>query len=259
MGKIAVFFDLECTSISSNPNNVRIVEFAAIKVDMDTLEEIDRLYFKCNNECIPISKEAYEIHGISNDDVLHLPTFTERAQEVFDFINGYDIGGYNCVYYDIPILYLSLARAGLIWDYRNLNVYDVYLNYRHHNSGKLAEVYKRYTGNDLDNAHDACVDTLATLEVYKHQRLNNEEFPEELLPHFQYNMDIAGNYMYRVNETTGAKEVYINFGKWKGTKIDDIDTKYLEWVASNTDGFPLDTIQITKKILKMRGKNKRED
>ena len=50
MGKTIVFFDLECTSISFNPDNVRIVEIAAIKVDLDTLKEIDRLYFKCNNE-----------------------------------------------------------------------------------------------------------------------------------------------------------------------------------------------------------------
>ena len=67
-------------------------------------------------------------------------------------------------------------------------------------------------------------------------------------------MDISGNYMYRVNETTGAKEVYINFGKWKGTKIDDVDTKYLEWIVNNTEGFPVDTINLTKKILKMRVK-----
>ena len=33
---------------------------------------------------------------------------------------------------------------------------------------------------------------------------HNEEFVEEILPHFQYHMDIAGNYMYRVNEKTGA-------------------------------------------------------
>jgi oligoribonuclease (3'-5' exoribonuclease) len=33
MGKTVVFFDLECTSISFNPDNVRIIEIAAIKVD----------------------------------------------------------------------------------------------------------------------------------------------------------------------------------------------------------------------------------
>ena len=153
MGKTVVFFDLECTSISFNPDNVRIVEIAAIKVDLDTFEEVDRLYFKCNNGDIHIAKDAYEVHGISEDDVKDLPTFNDRAKEVFDFINGYDIGGYNCAFYDIPILYSSFLRAGLNWNYRTLNVYDVYLNYKHHNSGKLAEVYKKYTGKDLDNAH----------------------------------------------------------------------------------------------------------
>lgn len=254
MSKTVVFFDLECTSISFNPDNVRIIEIAAIKINLDTIEEVDRLYFKCNNGDVHISKEAYEVHGISEESVKDLPTFNDRAKEVFDFINGYDVGGYNCAFYDIPILYSSFLRAGLNWEYRHLNVYDVYLNYRHYNSGKLGDVYKRYTGRDLENAHDAFADTLATIDIYRYQREHNEEFIEDSLPHFQYNMDIAGNYMYRVNETTGAKEVYINFGKWKGTKIDDVDTKYLEWVANNTEGFPIDTLNLTKKILKMRGK-----
>jgi DNA polymerase-3 subunit epsilon len=254
MGKNVVFFDLECTSISYNPDNVRIIEIAAIKVDFNTLEEVDKLYFKCNNGDIHIAKDAFEVHGISEDELKGLPTFNDRAKEVFDFINGCDIGGYNCAFYDIPILYSSFLRAGLNWNYRILNIYDVYLNYKYHNSGKLSDVYKKYTGKDLNNAHDAFSDTLATLEVYKYQRNNDEDFIDENLLHFQYNIDIAGNYMYRVNETTGAKEVYINFGKWKGTKIDDVDTKYLEWIANNTEGFPLDTINITRKILKMRCK-----
>lgn len=254
MDKTIVFLDLECTSTSFNPDNVRIIEIAALKVDLNTLKEVDRLYFRCNNGDIHISEEAYEIHGISEESIKDLPTFNDRAKEVFDFINGYDIGGYNCAFYDIPILYSSFLRAGLNWNYRTLNIYDVYLNYRHHNSGKLKDVYKKYTGKDLENAHDALVDTLATLEVYKYQREHNEEFMEEILPHFQYNMDISGNYMYRLNENTGAKEVYINFGKWKGTKIDDIDTKYFEWIVNNSEGFPIDTLNLTKKILKMRGK-----
>ncbi len=253
MGKTVVFFDLECTSISFNPDNVRIIEIAAIKVDLDTLEEVDRLYFKCNNGDVHIAKDAYEVHGISEESVKDLPTFHDRAKEVFEFVNGYDVGGFNCAFYDIPILYSSFLRAGFNWNYRTLNVYDVYLNYKYHNSGKLGELYKKYIGKDLENAHDAFADTMATIEVYKYQREHGEEFADEILPKFQYNMDIAGNYMYRVNETTGAKEVYVNFGKWKGTKIDDVDTRYLEWIANNTEGFPVDTINLTKKILKMRG------
>ena len=140
MGKTVVFFDLECTSISFNPDNVRIIEIAAIKVNLDTLEETDRLYFKCNNGDVRIAKDAYEVHGISEESIKDLPTFNDRAKEVFDFVDGYDIGGFNCAFYDIPILYSSFVRAGLNWNYRALNVYDVYLNHKYHNSGKLGEL-----------------------------------------------------------------------------------------------------------------------
>ena len=83
MEKIVVFFDLECTSISFNPDNVRIVEIAAIKVDLNTLKEVDRLYFKCNNGDVHIANDAYEVHGISEESVRNLPTFNDKAKEVF--------------------------------------------------------------------------------------------------------------------------------------------------------------------------------
>ena len=91
MGKTVVFFDLECTSISFNPDNVRIIEIAAIKVDLDTLEEIDRLYFKCNNGDVHIAKDAYEVHGISEESVKDLPTFHDRAKEVFESAEGKEL------------------------------------------------------------------------------------------------------------------------------------------------------------------------
>lgn len=43
MSKSVVFY-LEYTFTSFNQDNVRIIEIAAIKVDLDTLKEIDKLY-----------------------------------------------------------------------------------------------------------------------------------------------------------------------------------------------------------------------
>ena len=53
-----IFFDLETTGNMSN--HVRIIELSAKKVDIDTLEIVDSLYYKLNNDGIPIEKEAFE-------------------------------------------------------------------------------------------------------------------------------------------------------------------------------------------------------
>ena len=79
-----IFFDLETTGNMSN--HVRIIELAAKKVDIDTLEIVDSLYYKLNNDGIPIEKEAFEKHQISEDDVKDLPTFTDVAKEVYEML-----------------------------------------------------------------------------------------------------------------------------------------------------------------------------
>ena len=86
MSKI-VFFDLETTGVERDPNNVRIVEISAQKVDKETLEVVDTLYHRCNNDDVPIDPGATAVTGITEDDVKDCPTFTSIAKEVFDFFD----------------------------------------------------------------------------------------------------------------------------------------------------------------------------
>lgn len=247
-----VFYDLETTGVDRDANNIRIVEISAIKVDKDTLEEIGRIYHKCNNGDIHISEGATEKHGISEEDVANLPTFQDIAQDVFSFFEGCDLGGYYCTFYDNAVLYMSFMRAGINWDYRNLKIYDIYTLYKKYNSGKLVDVYRKYTGKELEDAHEATADITATLEVYKQQRKLGEEFDDSDLLVYQNNVDLAGNFKIRLNEK-GAKEVYIDFGKWKGKSIDQVDKSYFLWMYRSSDTFPMDTRHYAKKIYDKKG------
>lgn len=246
MSKI-VFFDLETTGIERDPNNVRIVEISAIKVDTDTLEEIDRLYYKCNNGDVPISPGATAVHGISEEDVKDLPTFHMLAKDVYKFFEGCDIGGYYSTFYDVPILNMSFLRAGLNWNFRQLKNYDIYTLYKKIHTGKLVDVYKMYTGKELENAHCAIDDISATVDVYRKQRQLGEEFDEDDLTPYKLNVDMAGNFKIRVNDQ-GDKEIYIDFGKHKGKSIFNVDAAYYNWMANSPDTFPLDTRHYAKKI-----------
>ena len=45
----------------------------------------------------------------------------------------------------------------------------------------------------------------------------------------------------------GVKEIYVDFGKWKGTSIDKVDKSYFKWMMEN-ETFPVDTRHYAKLI-----------
>ena len=239
-----IFFDLETTGKSQNSNNIRIIEISAVKVNPDTLDVIDTYYQKCNNGDLPIDPDATERHHLTEADLVGYPTFQQVAKETYDFFEGCDVGGYYSTVFDIPILYYSFIRAGLTWDYKHINNYDIYSLYRKFNSGKLEEVYKRYTGKDLIDAHAAQNDVAATLEVYKEMRKRNEEFESSELNTFENYIDMPGNFKWRLLEG-GVREAYVDFGKWKGTNVEKVDKSYFKWMMEN-ESFPVDTRHYAK-------------
>ena len=252
MSKNIVFYDLETTGKSQNPNDVRIIEISAIKVNPDTLDIVDKIYYKCSNGAVKIDPDATERHGMTEADLVGCPTFQEVAGEVYEFFEGCDVGGYYCTVFDIPILYYSFVRAGYTWDYKNVKNFDIYTLFRKFYSGKLGDVYKRYTGKDLEDAHSADADVMATIEVYKQMREKEGDFDDEDLDTFSDRLDMVGNFRVRALED-GKKEIYIAFGKWKGTSVDKVDISYLKWMFEK-GGFAADTTYYAKKIYDMRNK-----
>ena len=250
MSKPIVFFDLETTGKNEDKDKVRIIEISAIKVDPETLDVIDTLYHKCNNDGVPIDPDATERHGMKEEDLVGLPPFRQYAKETFDFFQGCDVGGYYCSIFDIPILYFSFIRSGLTWDYKNLKNYDIYELYRKFNPGKLKDVYKRYTGNDLEDAHHANADAEATIEVYRQMRKRNEEFEDADLNTFTDNLDMAGKFKTRILEN-GKKEIYVTFGKWKDVSVDKVDATYFKWMMEN-ESFSIDTRHYAQKIYELK-------
>lgn len=249
MSKNVIFFDLECTGADRNVDKIRIIEISAIKVDIDTLEEVDKLYYKCNNDGVPIAPDATARHGMYAEDLIGYPTFNEVAKDVYAFFKDCDLGGYYSTFYDAPILYSSFIRAGITWDYRSVKMYDIYTLWKKHHSGKLGEVYREYTGKELDHAHEAEADIKATIAIYREQRNRGEEFEgDDELFVYKDRVDMAGNFKIRENES--GKEIYLDFGKWKGTSANKVDPSYFKWMMDNDD-FPTDTRHYAKKIYEM--------
>ena len=104
-------------------------------------------------------------------------------------------------------------------------------------------------GKDLENAHSAEADVLATFEVLDAQVGHYDELPKEIagLSDFSFHSkfaDLAGMIHFDENE----QEIFA-FGKYKGQKVKEVfqkDLGYYAWIQ-NAD-FPLYTKKILTKI-----------
>src|SRR5689334_2993938 len=101
-----IFFDTESTGLSIKDD--RIVEICAIKYRKDKTKVTYQKYFNPNRE---VSPGAFEKHKLTNEFLSTYSTFEESAQELFGFFNGCDLGGYNCMNFDILILFEEFARC----------------------------------------------------------------------------------------------------------------------------------------------------
>lgn len=239
--KPIVFFDLETTGV--DVANDRIVEISLHKVMPDGKEETKTM--RINPE-MPIPPQSTEIHGISDEDVKDEPTFNIVAKDVAKFIEGCDLAGYNSNKFDVPLLAEEFLRVGLDVDLKKHRLIDVQVIFHKMEQRTLSAAYKFYCEKNLDNAHSAEADTIATYEILKAQidhytELNNDVEELSKFSSHNKNADFAGRIVY--NEE--GEEVF-NFGKYKGQTVDSVlekDQGYFSWML-NSD-FPL----YTKKVL----------
>ncbi len=161
-----VFFDIESTGLDVIRD--RIVQLAMVKYFRDGRPE-QTLQLLINPGGVPISQEAYDVHGIAPKDVANKPLFKELAQQVYDFIKDCDLGGYNIQRFDVPMLMEELARAGFTMDISGINIVDVQRIFYKMEPRNLAAAHRFYCGKEMENAHDALADVKATVQVLKGQ------------------------------------------------------------------------------------------
>lgn len=239
--KPIVFFDLETTGI--NIATDRIVEISILKVHPNGNEESKTWLV---NPIIEIPKEASDIHGITNEKVLNEPTFKELAPTVSKMIDGCDLAGFNSNRFDIPLLAEEMLRAKVNFDMNDRESIDVQVIFHKKEERTLSAGYQFYCGKNLENAHSAKADTMATYEILKAQLdkysdlENDVSFLNSYSTHIK-RADFAGFVLF----DDEGDEIF-SFGKYKGHKAVDVlkkDKGYFSWIQ-NAD-FPL----YTKKVL----------
>lgn len=244
-----VIFDLETTG--TNTSHDRIVEIALLKVMPDGQEELRSYRI---NPTIPIPKEVTLIHGISDADVADKPTFKEIAPELNTFLKECDFGGFNSNKFDFPMLVEEFYRAGIDFDVDKRKFIDAQRIYHFKEPRNLKAAYRFYCEKELENAHSAEADTLATWAVLKAQLEKYNDIPHDIeglhRMSGQNNLaDLAGRLI--INQDN---EVVFNFGKHKGKLVKNIfrdEPNYYNWMMEGD--FPMQTKNILTRIrLSMR-------
>ncbi|MFA6057252.1 MAG: 3'-5' exonuclease [Taibaiella sp.] len=221
------FLDLETTGKGTD---ARIVEIAIVKLLPDGKRDSMRWLV---NPVIEIPADASAIHGITNEDVVSCPKFKDVAVDVFQFINGCDLAGYNSNYFDIPILYKEFLIAGIEWRYNEVRMIDVSVIFKRKNSRTLAAAYEFYMGIEMENAHSAVADVNATIDIFLKQTEAHEDLPntmDELHLYCNYDrpmLDLSG--WFGLDQDG---DIVFLKGKFRQTKA-KLEVDYLKWMLGS--------------------------
>jgi len=230
--------DLETTGIDFSTD--KIVEIAIVKLMPDGSIQKKR---KLLNPQKPIPVAASNIHGITDEMIKDAPTFKQAANEIKQFLNNCDLGGYNSNRFDIPMLIEEFLRIGLEFSMQGRKLIDVQKIFHQMEQRTLSAAYKFYCDKMLENAHSAEADASATLEVLQAQI---ERYPqlgltlETILKCI--GTDDCVDFARRMIIVDGI-EVF-NFGKHKGKPVTDIlkaEPQYYDWMMKGD--FALNTKQ----------------
>lgn len=244
-----VIFDLETTGM--NPGQDRIIEISLLKVFPEGQEEL-RTYRV--NPTIPIQPQATAVHGITDEDVADKPTFKELASELNNFLKECDFGGFNSNKFDFPMLVEEFFRAGIEFDVDKRKFIDAQRIFHFKEPRNLKAAYRFYCNLDLENAHSAEADTLATWAVLKAQLEKYDDIPNDIeglhRMSGQNNLaDLAGRFI-----TADDGQVLFNFGKHKGKPVKKVlkeEPGYYNWMMDGD--FPQQTKNVLTRIrLSMR-------
>lgn len=239
-----VFFDLETTGLEKP---ICVVQFAAVKIHPSGDREELELLIKPHE---PISEQATLIHGITNEDVKDKPDFDALYPQIQEFTKGCDLAGHNIVGYDIPVLSAEFGRVGIEWpQYEDpkTRIVDTLKIEAKIYSRKLSDCYLRYTGNELQGAHDAMTDVKATIDVLLGQaRENALTVNSESLEQFYGGTEYADYGGYFKTDRNRPTHLFFAFGKHKGKPVRE-NINYANWML-HAD-FPLQTKRVLRRHL----------
>lgn len=261
LNKDLICFDIESTGLSVK--NDRIVQLAIIKIFADGRENLVKT--RLINPCIPIPKEASDVHHITDDMVKDQPSFDRVAKSLFDLIGDSDFCTFNGNRFDIPMLMEEFSRSGFELDMTNRSCIDVKRIFHRMERRDLKAAYQFYCKKPLEGAHDALNDVKATVEVlesmldyYKEVDCVDKDDTVIEKP-IQNNMQSLSDFTKDFDNVDFAGTIKLNsdnipvfgFGKYQGQPVTTVlekDKSYYDWIMTKGE-FTTQTRKILFEIM----------
>lgn len=234
MNRNIVAFDVETTGLDTS--NDYVIQLSAVKFDIDfnIIAEMNKYVLPLKE--FTIADGAFEKHGISKEYLVAngLP-MKEVGEEFIEFIESCDMLSYNGNRFDVKILSKDLKAVGLDLDL-NRTFYDALALEAKLQPRTLDAIYKKYTGKDLENAHNALYDVKATIEIFKHQlnTFTEQDVTLDEIMGFEESQIFDVDGMFKKEED----KIIFTKGKYRGIEFMQIckeDTGYIKWYMNNPD------------------------
>ena len=269
--KPIVFFDLETTGVQVGHDHIVEICLHKVMPDGSADTRVERVRpVDQNGNTVHIPEQTTAVHGITDADVADKPTFAQLAPSLMEYIGDADLAGYNSNKFDVPLLVEEFLRVGIDFDLKCRRLVDVQNIFHQMEQRTLVAAYKFYCHKDLEHAHSAAADTIATYEVLKAQldRYQGVDYKDRAgrvsqpvvndiaaLSRFTANSqwaDLVGH----IGFDPQRREVF-NFGKHKGKTVEQVfeqEPSYYDWMMKSD--FPLSTKRLITAIWERRKQKK---
>lgn len=235
--KNIVCFDVETTGLS--PVEDYIVQLAMVKFDPQTFQQIDsRNWYIEPAHAYTITQAAFEAHGLTKEFLQENGvSIKDIVPEILEFVQDCDYLTYNGNSFDMKFIYKDLAMFGFEFPIEGKVFYDAFALYKIYHPSTLSAVYKNYTGEDLEGAHDAFADVSATIKVFECiQKEQNKQLDEwSQLKECQM-LSPEGSIRRATNIGVDGDYIVFAQGKYKDAEFCEVlkkDPSYIRWFGEN--------------------------
>jgi DNA polymerase-3 subunit epsilon len=197
------------------------------------------------NPGIPVPPGIEQLTGIRTEDLVGAKTFRQLLPDVLEFLAGADLGGFNLLGYDLPVLWEELHRAGHVLDLKGVRVLDAKVVFHKKQERTLAAAHRFYCGRDLPGAHRAQADAQAAANVLMAQAAQYEDLRTvESLAQFSTQdrrVDLPGKILLNHEDVP-----VFAFGKYKDVPVREAQD-YARWMLRND--FPENTKEVIRGLI----------
>jgi len=215
---IFIGFDLETTGVK--PHKDRPVQAClAYTTDQDKSKYV--ILNTYVNPLMQIDKGASDVHGITADKVMTAPLYTVIAWQINLIVKTMKemdktyLVTMNGQAFDVPMIDQCNGGNPVFEGIDHIDVFTIANRYFPDlKSRKLGDLYKVFIGKELEGAHDATVDVMATLDVMEAMRkkltMSYEDLSQQLKKPTPFSV--------------------MPFGKHKGKLIDEVPRSWAVWM-----------------------------